>query len=346
MEMELIGILKVLRRWWWLLALFLIATAGALFLYFQSIEDIYMAEVTINVIRPDSEDIEVFDERNYTETRIEIINSLNKFVDVIEYPEVRQRTLTELNITEDYVIDTETRAGADFVFLQVFASTPELARDIANVHAEHSIKRYGEIRANSLNEAVLFFEDEVSIAKQELADAEQALTDFRLEHGIVSVSEELDIGRRVLERLNVIQAQTEFNSAVTEITQSVLEAILGASDDESGTNAEDIDNLINVQRQDLSALVILEPEYQLLVDTINTARDKYSIVTEKLVEAELRQSFASQAFFVQIIQEADLPSSSENDTLRILVFAISTSLGLAISLALILDNLLGRGRVS
>ena len=330
MESELIGLLKVLRRWLWLIVLIVGGTTGLLFLVTRNADAVYEASATIQITTPDREDIAVFDEFTSTSDRDEIVITLNKFVEVAQYPDVITRTMEELSLEEEYDLEVDTELGADFVFIIVTANVPEVASEIANAHAKNAIQYFGELRVRPLDEALIYFGEQRTLAKEELEEAEKALTDFQLENGIVSIRDELNIGSNVLETLEIAQAEFDFNSLVagSDDSSSVLP---------EGVDPELLDELIQAQRDKLTQIAILEPQYNALLEDVNTARDKFDTVAEKYVEADLKKSFASKAFFIQIIKAADVPETSENSFIRTMAFGVVGSFGLSILLAFVLD---------
>jgi capsular polysaccharide biosynthesis protein len=341
MEMEFISLIKVIWRWLWLIIL-IVATTLAL-LYFNpnwSFVD-YRADVTVLLTSPDREDVQVLDDYVFTSERDEITIAINKFIEIAQYPEVRTRTLLELGDVEDYDVEVRAELGADFVYLTVTSSNPELAAQIANTHVAKAIEYFGEIRALTATEANTYLATSLATAEQELLDAETALSTFQAEHNVVQLDTEIELQYDVLAQLEISRAQLLVSQATAGQTRSMDSAggeidpvIVTAPLDMAG-----IDALISTQREVLANLSVLEPEYLRLVQDLEFARANHETVSTLASNTELRGSFASEAMFIQVIQPATAPNSPEDYTVRTLGLGAAASFGAAILLVFFLDYL-------
>jgi len=323
--MEFIGILKVLRRWIWLLIIIVIPTPIFIFVSVKNVPPTYNARVTIEVITPDQEDVAVFYERNYISDRDLVSITLNQFIEVTRLSEVKNRTLTELNIDEDYELNVNSEIGSDFVFINTIASTPELAQIISNTHSKKSIEYFGELRAQPLDKSLIYFQEQVNLAKQELSEAEQSLVDFELNNDIGSVEMELDLHNTLLERSLITQVQHELESIASPVNGS------------NSSDAEIVAETIETYRQNLINIALLEPKYNELLNDIAIAEDKYDRLSTSFAESDLKASFARQAFFIQIIKPASLPQSAVGSVTRPVMFGTFVSFAIAILLIFLLE---------
>jgi uncharacterized protein involved in exopolysaccharide biosynthesis len=340
MEMELVELLRVIWRWLWLIILIVAATC--LILYFNPSANFvdYQAEVVLLLSTPDREDVSASDEYTFTNDRDEVTIAVNKFVEIAQYPEVRQRTMQELNIDESYGLVVDPEIGSDFVYIRVSADTPELAASIANTHAQNAIDYFGEIRALPSSQALVFFESEITVAEQKLRDTEAALSAFQLEHGIVDLESELELQYDILEQLEVSRAQLQVFDATDGLSSTMNSPTGQAPVVAPNVDTTSVDALIEAQRNVLSNLALLEPEYNRLRDDVEDAQDQYNLMASQLTTTETRESFASQAMFIQLIQAANPPSSPQDTTIRTISLGAVGSLGLAILLAFLLDYIL------
>ena len=197
------------------------------------------------------------------------------------------------------------------------------------------------MRVQPLNQALVYFDGELALAAQDVNDAEQALIDFQIEYGIVSVSAELSTQQSVIEALELKRAELDFTAVSSDVqaitNDSVLENLLQDNTVDTELVYELIDELIASRRQILSEISALSPIYNGLIDDLSTARDKYNTLAEKYIETELKESFARQAFFIQIIEKASLPVESDDGLVQTMLFGFIGSLGFAILLAFSLD---------
>jgi len=339
MEMEFVGVVKTLVRWLWLIILIVAATCVFLFLNPSfSIVD-YRAEVTLLFTTPDREDASVFNDYAFTNERDEVTIAINKFIEIAQYPEVRLRTLDELNIEEPYEVVLSSELGADFIYLTVAASTPELSAAIANAHAANAIEYFGEIRAMPSNQSLAYFDTEITAAEQAVTDAEVALTNFRIENNVVDLELEMQLQYDVLEELEISRAELLVYQVVggrvstTELSQPILVTDM---------EINNIDILIDEQRSILTNLSALEPQYNALVMDLERAQEHEEYLTSQRLDIETRESFAIEATFIQVIQPASVPTNPEDNTLRTWALGIAASFGLAVLLAFFLDYLTKR----
>lgn len=341
--MEVVNILKVMWRWMWLIILIVATTVGLLYWTAKSNIVRYSSEVVLVVSTPDREDVSAMDDYTFTSDRDEITVAINKFVQIAEYPEIRTRTLLELDTVEDYGLQVGSELGADFITLTVSASTPELAAAIANAHAANAIEYFGEIRALPAAQAQGFFEAEIAVAEDNLNTAEAALNDFKMQNNIVSFEQELELQYSVLEQLEVSRAQLGVALA-TGGQGRAMQTSAGRVDPMPVTQADaaSVDSLIEAQRQVVNRFVVLEPQYTALEAAVERARDQYNSLLSLNNDAELRGAFSSQSMFLQVVQPAVVPTMPEDDTISKLILGGLGSLGLAILLAFFLDYVFNR----
>lgn len=441
MEMELVGILKVLWRWKWLIIGLVAITGIGLFTLTRNSDPLYSAYTTLQITTPDREDVAVVDAYAYTSDRDEITIAINNFLEVAAYEEVRRRTLEQLGLEEEYDLTVEAELGADLIYIEVAASSPQLAADIANVHTAEAVNYFGELRAGPSQRALDHFSTQLAIAEEEVRAAEAALIAFQQEHGISSLQEELRLQQLLLTQLEEAREQFLLDTitAESETAQAILDRELQLLDLEAqikqqevaqlqlqleaanrdlltaeansaeaeaatftGTAVEEeeeteptdietltatisdyeaqifeteqainelnlarlelertqlsendpttavddtatltrLDNLIDQQRQQLANVALLEPEHNLLQKEIQRTREKYELLAEKYTETDLRQAFASEAMFIQTMNQASPPDTEQDNSTRLILFGIIGSLGLGVLLAFLLDYLI------
>jgi uncharacterized protein involved in exopolysaccharide biosynthesis len=329
-DTELTDLFWVLLRWSWLIILIVVATVGSLVYLQRRIIPAYEATVTLLLSTPDREDVNVTGEYTFTNDRDEITNTSDRFVSIAEYDEVKQRTLEELGLSVNYRVDAAVELGADFVTITVNADAPELAAALANTHAQNAIEYFGEIRALPATQALEYFDVELEAARQNLEDAQQALTDFHIENDIIMLEDEIDVQNTVLETLEVLRVEVQ----VPVYDPSI--------DFVPSRDTTTVDGLITEQRTQINNLGSLLPEYQRLVAEVEAAEDAYDLLVDKYAETEMRQAFTSQSMFLQIIDAAEVPDAPTGQPIRTYTLGFVGSLGLGILLAFFLDYLFVR----
>ena len=426
MEMELLNLLKIVWRWSWLMLLIVGGTVGIIYYQARGADPEYQSSLTLQVTTPDREDVAIIDTYTWTSDRDEITIVSNNFLQVAEYDQVQDFTRAELGITENYDIEAEAENGADLVYINVTASSPSLAAEIANAHARNAIQYFGELRTRPSRQAMDLFEAEINIAQQELLEAQQALRNFQLEYGIVNVGDEIELQQEVLQRLVVSREQyvldyltnaedsiesqlldinpnttpgvgipvannvqreeqlreleaqrsdivtliesIEANGPIEGVDVESLENTIemydrqilnlmqgfdtGAVILENG-NVSDIagpeimqssqvirlDGLITSQRQRVADIAQLEPEHTRLVRELTRAQETYDLLASKIIETDLKQSFAREAVFLQVIKPAVPPRAAEDALVKNMIFGGAASLGFSMVMVLLLDYL-------
>ena len=71
--MELMFVLRLLRRWWWLLLLLPLVGASSVWFGLRSKSPAYEASVKVQITTPQREDVAVYDEYRYASVRDEIV---------------------------------------------------------------------------------------------------------------------------------------------------------------------------------------------------------------------------------------------------------------------------------
>ena len=102
-----------------------------------------------------------------------------------------------------------------------------------------------------------------------------------------------------------------------------------------------INALVNKQRERLNEVSVLEPQYNELVDSVNTLRDYRNQLATLMEETELQRTFSQLVTFLQVIEPAEIPSDSEGSSARTLIMGLIGSLGLGILFAFFSDYLFG-----
>jgi uncharacterized protein involved in exopolysaccharide biosynthesis len=203
--MELIDLLRVVRRWLWLIVTIVLVTELAVWFGTRSAESMYAATARLQISTPQREEVAAYNQYRFN-PRDEIAVAINNFVELLQSDEVYRRTRSQLGLSEsetNYTIDAVRASDADFVNVTVEAPTPDLVAEIANTHISIAIAYYGELRAQSTRAEQELFAEQLRTAEGELAAAEKALTDFRNEHGIYSLESQLSTQQRLIEQLQM-----------------------------------------------------------------------------------------------------------------------------------------------
>lgn len=138
-------------------------------------------------------------------------------VDIITSPKVTRRVIAELDLARDpEVIEGFQSSGSagtledwlaeglakqikvdtsqsSLVQLSFSSSDPQNAARIANAYAKAYVDTVLELRVEPTRQTSVWFDEQLKGLRDNMAQAEQRLTDFQQEHGIVAKEEHLDI---------------------------------------------------------------------------------------------------------------------------------------------------------
>ncbi len=322
--MELIDLLRVVRRWLWLIVLVVVVTELALWLGTRSAAPAYAATVRLQISAPQREEVAAYDQYRFN-PRDEITVAINNLVELLQSEDVYQQTASQLGLDGAdalYTLDAERASDADFLNVTVEARSPELAAAIANTHVGIAIAYYGELRAQSTLAEKDLFAGQLQVAEEELWAAERTLADFRIQNGIYSLESQMSTQQRLIEQLQLERDQRLLEQAATAVD-----------------SVGEIDVLIAQRMKELDQYATLAPQYFLLTQNVEQARAVYQDILSKYNQAELIATEIRAATFIQVIKPAYATGVPESSWPKLAVLALVGSLGLGVMLALLFQYL-------
>jgi uncharacterized protein involved in exopolysaccharide biosynthesis len=164
----------------------------------------YGATVKLLVTAPEQTSVALFGDYRTSTVADEINIARNNFSDVLKSEETRRRVIQSLNLPEalrDYKVSVALSRETDFLTVEITTLDSQWAAQIANEHVAQARQYFGEIRAQPAALAKLALAAQVSEATAQLAQAEQALVDFKNEHQITTIEAEQSLRMQVLSRL-------------------------------------------------------------------------------------------------------------------------------------------------
>lgn len=342
--MELMDLLRVVRRWLWLIIAIVVVTQLALWFGTRSAESVYAATARLQISTPQREEVAAYDQYRFN-PRDEIAVAINNFIELLQSDEVYRRTISELGLNENdavYTVEAVRASDADFVNVTVEARDPELAAQIANTHISITIAYYGELRAQSTRAEQDLFAEQLSEAQEKLGVAEQALADFRTQHGIYSLESQMSTQQRLIEQLQLVRDQLLLQQATTIITATQSATTVTAATaipipiiDTIG----EVDKLIAQRMKELEQYTALAPQYHILEQNVAQTRAVYQSLLSKYTDAELTATAVQSASFIQVIKPAF--ARSESSWPKLAALALVGSLGLGVMLAFLLQYISG-----
>jgi uncharacterized protein involved in exopolysaccharide biosynthesis len=346
--MELIKILRVVRRWFWLIVVVVVVAELALWLRMRSAEPVYAATVTLQISTPQSEDVSTYDVYRSISLRDEITVAINNFLELVQSDEVHQQTVSQLGLVDKdghYAVAAEHVRDADFVNVTAEARTPALAAEIANTHTGLAIIYYGDLRARTTSAEKELFAEQLRKAEEEFHAAEKALADFRTENGIFSLESQMSTQQKLLEQLQLERDQRVLEMATaaitaTTITTKAIAASLTATMVITTPVIDPVarvDELIAQRQKELDKFTALGPQYSILAQKADEAQAAYQHLLSKYSEAELKETAVKAANFIQIIKPAYTPDAPESSWPKLAALTLAGSLGLGVMLAFFLE---------
>lgn len=347
--------LRTLWRWKWLLVALVLVSVAALGMKISFSEPVYRAELTLQITTPDRKEVQLLDQYRFASEQEEITLARNSLIEVVNSSEIYNQTITQLNLTGQdaaYTIEITPIQDTDFIHASVEAKNPDLAAKIINTHLDKAVNRFGELRAMTSTAAKDYFFDQLQLAEKDLRVAEAAFVDFRKTNRVSSLEDELKANQQILEELRFQRDQISAGNATrnTKFLQraaaSNLEQGQLSRDDsnESRTERDRLDTLLQDRQARVEQLVALEPEFNLWSTNVQEARKTYQHLLEKYTEASLKEGLAKAVSFVQVVNPAQPPLSPIDNTTQIFMLTIAGSLGVAILLAFLLEYFFGAGQ--
>lgn len=262
--MDLMSMLRILRRWWWSIVLLPIASAVILSIGLRSKPPTYQAGVKLQITTPQREDVAVYEAYRYGSLRDEITVARNNFIEVLRSGDVRDQTIDELGLDDEekeFPVQVDTVRDADFINVTVEAGSPTQAAEIANTLVDAAIAYYGELRARPTYAERDLFAEKLRAAEEAFRAAQERFTQFQVENGAASLEEQLDTYQQLLEQL-----QLERDRLLLEETTRVVDPV------------SEVGRLIAQHQQEFDRLAALLPTYNMLQEDVQLALEEYQRV--------------------------------------------------------------------
>jgi len=336
--MELINMLRVVRRWLWLIVAMVVVVELALWLGMRSTGPTYTATLRLQISTPQRGEVALYDEYRAIALRDEITAAMNNFVELLQSDEVFERTTTQLGLEgkdADYTLEAGPVTDSDFVDVAVTAGKSSLAAEIVNTHVKVAIAYYGELRAQATRAEMALFAEQLQVAENELQAAEKALTDFRSRNGIFSLDSQLVTQQKLLEQLQLKRDERLLAANTTVATTAITTTTVITTTIISPIG--EIENLITERQQELDRLSSLAPQYNILAQQAEQARTTYQHLLSKYGEAEVKVTAVQAANFIQIIKPGYAPTAPDSNWPMLAVLALAGSLGLGVVLAFLFE---------
>lgn len=187
----------------WMIVLLFAVTMTVILLSALSARPIYEAEVRLQVIPMESEQVGLYSE--VRGSQIDPIDlTASQFSQVVKSGAVAWRTIAQLGLTLDaqtLLRGLRTAQEYDFLSVVVQAGDPQQAEAIINTQVENALTAYRTDRARPAVVTGEFLNQQLTEAEQKLTTAQSDLLRFNLTHNVDSLERELvayqDIAREM-----------------------------------------------------------------------------------------------------------------------------------------------------
>jgi uncharacterized protein involved in exopolysaccharide biosynthesis len=290
---EILRYLRIVRKWWWVVTLFVAATVGTLLVLAYLTEANYEATVTMYVSAPPPQEVPLYSKFGQQALRDEIEQtriSLNEFLlegDVAygtleALPDVR---MSGSELRKRVTIDLPD--NSQLVHVKVRASDPETAALLANTLVETGLKQYGQLLAQPTASTRRFIEQELEAAREELATAEAELIQFQIDNKIGDLNKALSSQYELIRSLRL---QGDLANSTGNVAQ-----------------AQALEETILKREAELQNMIALSGEYTELVDGVERVRATHNFLLDKRTEAQIKENQTLESGSIQIITPARPP---------------------------------------
>lgn len=286
--------LKIIRKWWWVIALLFGVTVGTMLIIAFLTETAYEATVTMQVSAPAPQEVPLYSEFGRQALRDEIEQTRASFQEFLlegSAPYQAVRELPDVSMQGDELrerIIVDSPENSQLMHVGVRASDPETAALLANTLVEIGLKRYGELLAQPTANTRAFIEQELEAAREELEIAEAELIQFQVENKIGDLTKAVSSQYELIRSLRL---QGDLARSRGDVIQ-----------------AQAIEETILLRGAELQNMIALSAEYTELVDQVERVRSTYSFLLDKKTEAQIKENQILELGSIQIITPARPPS--------------------------------------
>jgi uncharacterized protein involved in exopolysaccharide biosynthesis len=321
---DIVKYFKIIRKWWWVIALLFGTTVGVMMAITLLSETEYEAVAKVQVTAPPPQEGPLFGTFRSESLQDAIAQTQTSFSEFLQEGDVTWRIVEivpESGMSGGELrdrIEIEIPDASQLMQIKVRAGDPELAAELTNALVEVGLEEYGVLLAQPTANTRDFIVAQLEIAQQELNEAENALVQFQIENRIGNLNRALDNQYDLISRS---KGEVDRLRAAGELEQSqVLELII-------------------LEREaELQTLIGISDEYSALTDRVARARTNYSFLLDTLSEARIKENQLVELGSIQLINRARIPNAPATAiSSRLIVLGALASLFAGILLAFMLE---------
>ena len=212
------SIAAILRRRWWIIALFVVGAVVVTAAVALTAAPVYRSTLRMQAQALDEQDVTLYTRLNVGGATDQIAVAQANFDDVLRSSLVAWRTINDLglSISADTLLSgLETTQAGDFVSVSYEGSSPQEAMDVLNKHVENALAYYNELTARPAAAAGQFIQSEAAAQAKTVTAAQDALLQFQLEHNVGDLPREINAVQDVLRNL-----ESERDAALVDTRQA------------------------------------------------------------------------------------------------------------------------------
>lgn len=312
---DILGYLKIIRKWWWVIVLLFVATVGTMLAVAVLSETQYEAIVTVQVSAPPPQEAPLYSQFGRQLLNDEIEQTRASFSELLLEGDAPYRALDALPDVSMRGSDLRDRTTVDIPIsshllrIGVRAADPETAALLANTLVETGLQHYGQLLAQSTVSTGKFIGQELEAVREELKTAEAELIQFQVTNKVGNLNSAINGQYDVIQSLRM---------------QSDLARIEGDI-----TKAQAIEKTIREREVGLQNMIGLSAEYTELVGHVDRARSTNNFLLDRRAEAQIKENQILESSYLQVITPARPPSRpvSAIDSKLIVLGAVVSILG-------------------
>ena len=189
------SILAILRRRWWIIALFVVGAVVVTAAIALTAAPVYRSSLRMQAQALDAQDVTLYTRLNVGAATDQIAVTQANFNDVLRSSLVAWRTINDLGLSisaDTLLAGLETTQAGDFVSVSYEGSSPQEAMDVLNKHVENALAYYNELTARPAAAAGQFIQSEAVEQAKTVTAAQDALLQFQLEHNVGDLPREIN----------------------------------------------------------------------------------------------------------------------------------------------------------
>lgn len=290
---DIIKYLKIIRKWWWVIALLFLTTVGTMVTIAFLTETQYEATVTVLISAPPPQEAPLYSQFGRSALSEEIVRTRDSFSELLvegQTPGVTLAALPDVEMTADELRENITLENPDSVNLlrlHVLAPRAKLAARLANKLIEVGLEQYGELLASPTIRTRTFIEQQFELAKEELDAAQVELEQYKIENKIGDMNSAVNSQQDLIKNLRLQSDRARVAGDTAEV--------------------QELEKIILEREAELQNIIGLSAEYSDLVSRVEQAHSTHAFLLSRKTEAQIKENQIRELASIQVITPARPP---------------------------------------